>query len=383
MTATLYEKNGKYHVNLSWYVDGRRFRKSRATGLAVKGNKRRAQEFLDNLLTEMKSKVTENYTEISVASYFRLWLEEMEHSVAESTFCEYSRQMNNNICPWFEDRKILLPDLKPHHIEDFYRKKLKEDKVSANTVRRYHANIRKALQRAVQVERIPTNPADKVILPKGKKFRGSCYTPDELKCLIDCARGTRFEPVIMLASYLGVREGEACGLRWNDVDFGKRLISVRGSLKFRGKSGNLYYGETKTESSYRTLPIPDQLLHYLQRLRTTQLEQRLLCGQGYNLEWVDYVCVDGVGAIVSPQYVSRYFANLLKRHNLRRIRFHDLRHSCATLLLENGATMKQVQEWLGHHSYAVTADTYAHVLAESKKVMADTMSDLLKNVGLA
>ena len=93
----------------------------------------------------------------------------------------------------------VLPDLKAHHIENFYRHKLRVEKVSPNTVRRYHANIRKALQRSVQSERILTNPVDKVILPKEKKFRGNYYTPDELKVLIDCAKGTRFEIVIMLA----------------------------------------------------------------------------------------------------------------------------------------------------------------------------------------
>lgn len=378
MTATLLERNKKYYIEVSWYTDGKRHRKGKSTGLPIKGNKRKAQEMLDAFLSEMKTKVTENYMEITFAQYLKLWVEEMEHSIAESTFYEYSRQVGNNICPWFEKKKIMLSELKPHHIEDFYRYKIKSDGVSPNTVRRYHANIRKALQRAVQTERIPTNPADKVILPKAKKFRGSYYTSLELQQLIECSKGTRFETVIILAGYLGVRAGEACGLRWKDVDFNKHFIHIRGSLKTKGANGKaLYYGETKTESSYRTLPMPAPLYEYLKRLKTKQMEQRLLCGGSYNTEWLGYVCVNSVGDIINPNYISRYFGDLLKKHGLRKIRFHDLRHSCATLLLENGATMKQVQEWLGHHSFVVTADTYGHVLAESKKNMADTMSHLL------
>ena len=103
----------------------------------------------------------------------------------------------------------------------------------------------------------------------------------------------------------------------------------------------------------------------------------MMGGESYHRKWDGYVCVDQIGDIINPKYISRYFADLLAKNNLRRIRFHDLRHSCATLLLENGATLKQVQEWLGHHSYVVTADTYGHVLVESKKTMAETMSNLL------
>ena len=255
--------------------------------------------------------------------------------------------------------------------------KMQKDKVNAKTVHRYHANIRKALQRAVKLDIIPTNPADKVDLPKVKKFRGSYYTPEELQRLFVCTKGTKFETVVLLAGYLGVREGEACGLQWKDVNFEKNIICIRGSLKMHDKYKDLYYGETKTESSYRTLPIPQNLALYLRQLKKKQLEQRMLGGASYNREWDGFVCVDAMGNISNPKYISRYFSDLLRKNGLRRIRFHDLRHSCATLLLENGATLKQVQEWLGHHSYVVTVDTYGHVLAESKREMADTMSKLL------
>lgn len=383
MTATLYEKNNRYHVMITWFVEGKRYRKSKATGLTVKGNKRKAQTMADEMLREMQSKVTENYSDISFPQYMRLWLEEIEMSIAESTFSEYTRQINNVICPWFEKQNVQLCDLKAHHIENFYRYKQKCDGVSPNTIRKYHANIRKALQRAVQTERIASNPADKVILPKATKFRGSFYSAEELKELFECSQNTNFETVIRLAGYLGVREGEACGLKWSDVNFDKNTISVRGSLKTKGKNRKLYYGETKNESSYRSFPIPGELENYLKKLRKKQLEQRMLCGNSYNREWIDFVCVDAMGNVLSPAYVSRYFGTLLEKNGLRKIRFHDLRHSCAALLLENGATMKQVQEWLGHYSYLVTADTYAHVFAESKKNMADTMSELLSIDGSA
>lgn len=377
MNAILYEKHGKYHISVSWTQDGKRYRKSKATGLAVKGNKRKAQAMADAFLKEMQEKVTEGYVDILFSEYMKQWLEDVKFQISESTYEEYYRQIRNRICPWFEGKKIRLCELKAYHIDEFYRMKMQKDGVNAKTVHRYHANIRKALQRAVKLDIIPSNPADKVDLPKAKKFRGSYYTPEELQQLFACVKGTKFETVVLLAGYLGVREGEACGLQWKDVDFERNVLCIRGSLKMHDKYKDLYYGETKTESSYRTLPIPQNLAVYLRQLKKKQLEQRMLGGSSYNRKWEGFVCVDAMGDITNPKYISRYFSDLLQKNGLRRIRFHDLRHSCATLLLENGATLKQVQEWLGHHSYVVTADTYGHVLAESKREMADTMSKLL------
>ena len=328
-------------------------------------------------MKEMQEKVTEGYVDILFSEYMKQWLEDVKFQISESTYEEYYRQIHNRICPWFEGKKIRLSELKAYHIDEFYRMKMQKDGVNAKTVHRYHANIRKALQRAVKLDIIPSNPADKVDLPKVKKFRGSYYTPEELQRLFVCAKGTKFETVVLLAGYLGVREGEACGLQWKDVDFERNVLCIRGSLKMHDKYKDLYYGETKTESSYRTLPIPQNLAVYLRQLKKKQLEQRMLGGASYNRAWEGFVCVDAMGDVANPKYISRYFSDLLQKNGLRRIRLHDLRHSCATLLLENGATLKQVQEWLGHHSYVVTADTYGHVLAESKREMADTMSKLL------
>ena len=377
MNATLYEKNGMYHVSVSWTQCGKRYRKSRTTGLPMKGNKRKAQVMAKQFLDEMQEKVTDGYVDILFSEYMKQWLEEVKFQISESTYEEYYRQIHNRICPWFEGKKIRLSELKAYHIDEFYRMKMQKDGVNAKTVHRYHANIRKALQRAVKLDMIPSNPADKVDLPKVKKFRGSYYTPEELQQLFACAKGTKFETVVLLAGYLGVREGEACGLQWKDIDFERNVLCIHGSLKMHDKYKDLYYGETKTESSYRTLPIPQTLSVYLRQLKKKQLEQRMLGGSSYDRKWEGFVCVDAMGDIINPKYVSRYFSELLQKNGLRRIRFHDLRHSCATLLLENGATLKQVQEWLGHHSYVVTADTYGHVLAETKREMADTMSKLL------
>lgn len=379
MNATIYEKHGKYQISISWTVNGKRFRKSKATGLPVKGNKRKAQAMADAFMAELESKVSDGYTDVLFSDYMKQWLEDVKFSISESTYEEYYRQIHNRICPWFAAQGLRLCDLKAYHIDKFYKLKMKNDKVSAKTVLRYHANIRKALQRAVKLDMIPTNPVDRVDLPKVKKFRGSYYTPEELQKLFECSKGTRFETVILLAGYLGVRQGEACGLRWKDVDFEKNTVSICGSLKAHDLYKDLYYGETKTEMSYRTLPMPEPLARYLKQLRKKQLEQKMMGGESYHRKWDGYVCVDQIGDIINPKYISRYFADLLAKNNLRRIRFHDLRHSCATLLLENGATLKQVQEWLGHHSYVVTADTYGHVLVESKKTMAETMSNLLGN----
>ena len=250
MNATIYEKHGKYQISISWTVNGKRFRKSKATGLPVKGNKRKAQAMADAFMAELESKVSDGYTDVLFSDYMKQWLEDVKFSISESTYEEYYRQIHNRICPWFAAQGLRLCDLKAYHIDKFYKLKMKNDKVSAKTVLRYHANIRKALQRAVKLDMIPTNPADRVDLPKVKKFRGSYYTPEELQKLFECSKGTRFETVILLAGYLGVRQGEACGLRWKDVDFEKNTVSICGSLKAHDLYKDLYYGETGDELSY-------------------------------------------------------------------------------------------------------------------------------------
>ena len=130
---------------------------------------------------------------------------------------------------------------------------------------------------------------------------------------------------------------------------------------------------TKTKSSRRTLPLVPQFREMLLQRWEIQEEYKRVCGKCYNREFLDYICVDEMGNIIRPNYLTTSFQVLLERNGLRKIRFHDLRHSCASLLLKNGVPMKQIQEWLGHSDFSTTANIYAHLDYNSKLNSADAM----------
>ena len=135
---------------------------------------------------------------------------------------------------------------------------------------------------------------------------------------------------------------------------------------------------TKTKTSMRTLPLVPEFKGKLLSLKAQQEEYRRVCGKCYNKKYLDYICVDEMGALISPNYLTSAFPKLLEKNGLRRIRFHDLRHSCASLLLSNGVPMKQIQEWLGHSDFSTTANVYAHLDYNSKLSSADAMVNGLK-----
>ena len=386
MTAILRERNGKYHVQLAWYQGKERKQKSVATGIPVKGNnKREAEAERKRILSAWEEKVAVNHSDILFSGYLKEWLETAKYSVKENTYHEYKQMIERRICPYFEEKGITLQDLKPYHIQAFYRRKMDIDKVSANTIHRYHSTIHKALRNAYETDRIAENPArkGKITLPQKEQFRGDYYTPDELRKLVDVARDTKLEVPIMLESWFGMRRGEIVGVRWSSINFETKTLYMNGTVTDKGsgsRSENLTYRNyAKTPSSIRTFPLEDDILLYLKALRSKQAANRLLAGREYNQQWGDFVCVDEMGNLIHPEYISRTFPILLRKHGLRKIRFHDLRHTNATLLLEQGASLKEIQVWMGHKSFSTTADTYAHVQANAKKRLAETMRDILAN----
>ncbi len=380
VTASLYEKNGKYHVSLSWMENGTRKRKSIALGLDIKGNKRVANKRMEELRQNLEDELAEYTERVLFSDYLMHWLDSIRFSIADTTYIEYRAQIKNRIAPWFAERKIALADLKAHQIQDFYQYKLSHDKVSANTVHRYHACIRKSLQDAFKLDRIAENPADKVTLPKVKRYKADFLNSKELRRVLEIFKGTAVETPVFLTAWYGLRRGEVLGLRWSDVDFTAKTISVNGSITDRGeasKKQSLRYKETKTEASIRTFPLLPEVESYLREVALKQAENRLLCGECYNQDWSAYICVDTDGDLLTPDRLTRAFPRICEQNGLRHVTFHALRHSCASLLLENGASMKETQDWLGHASFRTTANIYAHVTEGSKEKLARSLSSVL------
>ena len=256
-------------------------------------------------------------------------------------------------------------------------------RVSASSVIHYHANIHKALKYAVKIDLIDVNPADKVERPKKDRYVGSFYDADEVNALFEAAKGTKLELPILFGAFYGLRRSEAIGLKWDAIDFEQNTITIRHtvtSCDLDGKRVLVASDTTKTKSSMRTLPLVPFMRERLLALKEEQQENRRLCGRSYIKDYIGYVCVNEIGDLIKPHYVTESFPKLLKANGLRHIRYHDLRHSCASLLLANGVPMKQIQEWLGHSDFSTTANIYAHLDYSSKLTSADAM---LNGLGLA
>ena len=217
--------------------------------------------------------------------------------------------------------------------------------------------------------------------PKAAPFVGGFYDSAEVQKLFEAAKGSKLEISIFLGAFYGLRRSEAIGLKWDAIDFQNDTITIRHtvvSCYIDGKQVQKAQDITKTKSSMRTLPLIPAFKELLQHKKKQQNEFQRMCGKNYNKDYLGCICVDEMGWLLSPHYLTEAFAKLLKKHGLRKIRYHDLRHSCASLLLANGVPMKQIQEWLGHSDFSTTANVYAHLECNSKRLSAAAMTNGLQ-----
>ncbi len=384
----LQEKHGIFYIVLSYKdSNGKRKTKWESTGLPVKKNKKKAEA----LLLERRRTFTppQEISEIPLddgilfADFMIKWLEIVKNSILITTYASYQTTIQGVIVPYFRKKNIRLVDLKAVDLQEFYTKQL--ERVKANSVIHYHASIHKALKYAVKIDLIPTNPADKVERPKKTEFRGNFYSAEEINLLLETVRGTKLEIPVLMGAFYGLRRSEVLGLKWDAIDFEANTLEVRHILTqayLDGKKVLVQADRAKNKSSLRTLPLVPQIRDRLLELKGQQETYRKLCGRCYNKEYLGYLCVDEVGNIFHPNYISQAFTKTLKANGMRPIRFHDLRHSCASLLLANGVPMKQIQEWLGHSDFSTTANIYAHLDYSSKLSSAQAMASTL-NLGNA
>ena len=287
--------------------------------------------------------------------------------------------VTNKIVPYFEKTDITLSGLAAKDIQLFYASELKT--VSPNTVIHEHANIHRALKYALKMDLINYNPADKVDRPKKQKYIAEHYSLEELAALFEATKNHYLGLLFQVTAFYGLRRSEVLGLKWDAIDFENKTITIKHILtcvQLDGKREIVKEDRAKTKSSLRSLPLVPRFETAFKELREQQEENRRVCGNCYCTEYLDYVFVNGLGKIYLPDKVSEVFRNILEENGFRKIRFHDLRHSCASLLLANGVSLKEIQEWLGHSDIATTADIYSHLDFKSKISSAYLMDDVLK-----
>ena len=384
VTGSIYERKGIYYAIVSYYVDGRRKQKSVSTGLPVKGNKRRALEFLENLKRTYETKESmENMdgSRLLMTDYMDEWLKIVKPLVERATYKSYDNMVSARIRPHFEKLNLLLTEVEPKHIKMLYDEIL-EQGYTTNTVIHYHAVLHQALAYAVKNDYILSNPADRVKRPKKNKHISSFYTKEEILILLDIAKDDPIYIPIVLSAYYGFRRSETLGMRWSAIDFENKTITVNHKVTELTENGKtIVYAEDKlkTKSSYRTLPlipvVEEKLLEHKAKLERNQK----LLGNNYCKEYMDYVCVDEMGKLFRPNFVSDHFGWLLKKYGLKKLTFKELRHSCASMLVAEGIPMKSIQEWLGHSNFSTTADIYSHIDYHAKQQSAAAIGNALQS----
>lgn len=377
--ATVVDRNKKWHAVI--YVQdehGKRKQQWICTELPSKNGKanKTAAKKIANQLQEEYDKAKTPCTNITVAAYFAEWLNQVATEVRPKTYSAYRGNMVNHIIPYFEEKKILLQDLKTIDLEDYYRSKLQPDSrldcsgsLSAQTIKHHHQHISKALNDAVRRGLILMNPAAVARTPKVPRYKSEYLNPEQVHEVLDMFVGNTAELPITLCALYGLRRSEAIGLQWKNVDFQQRLITIAATMQQGG--GGCYLAEPKTESSYRTLPMMDSIYTILSAQKERQERNRAILGQGYIES--DYVCTWDDGRLITPDYVTREFHKVIIGSKLPTIRLHDLRHCVASNLLNSGYSPTDVAAWLGHSSPNTTFGYYAHASKASKEHISNAV----------
>jgi integrase len=382
VSASLAEVRGIFHIKLTW-IDGmgERGRKSITTGLAVKGNKTRTENMMHEARKDYEAKLRgmPRLDNMLFADFMEMWLEVIRNDTKKpiklTTFGGYQTNVQKVIAPYFKEKGILLVDLTADDINDFYDNQL--ERVKGMTVTKYHANIGKALKYAVKEDYITLSPMVKVNRPAAKRFAGKFLKQSEVVELFEAVKSHRLELGVILGAFYGLRRGEIIGMRWESINFEANTITIEHTVTsalIDGKRVIIADDTTKSKSSYRTLPLVPAIRAKLLAVRNEQEINRKLCGKSYNKAEGHYIYTDALGNRIKPNYLTSAFPEFMEKNGFRRLRFHDLRHSCASLLLANGVSLKQIQEWLGHSDFAITANIYAHLEFDSKVASANAMS---------
>jgi len=353
--------------------------KRRQLTRTVRGTRAEAEAECIKILHERNSGLHQAPNKITVAEYLKHWLAAYaEPNTAPRTYERYAALVRRNLIPALGRHNLMR--LRPTHIQSYYAAALKSGRadgrggLSAQTVVHLHRVFREALQQAVKWQILPRNPADAVTPPRPVRREMRVLDPKEIARLMDTCDDDDLRTLIFVALSTGLREGELLALRWSDVDLKEGHLQVTRTLHYLTNKG-LQFGEPKTRRSRRRVALSKETARVLAMHRTRQLERRLLLGSAYADN--DLIFATEVGEPVKPYSISPRFKRVVRKAKLGQMRFHDLRHTSASLLLAAGIHPKVVSERLGHSTVNLTLDTYSHVLPGLQEQAAQSMDAYL------
>jgi integrase len=383
------KKRGLYYivVDLDRGADGQRQQK----WISGPGNhgwarKRDAEAELPRTMDKLRNgRPLVDRDDLTMAVFLDRWLRAKQPNVSYRTYKAYESAVRVHIAPFLGT--VALGKLKPTHIQEFILSLLdkpvkniwykgpgedgRERTLGATQVRYIFSVLVTALEQAVGWELLMRNPCQSVEPPRPKRYRPSVLTELDAAQMIRAVSGTDLFVPVMLGLTCGLRSGEICGLRWPDIDLEAGILHVSKGMVKLGKGQGYGLDDVKTCNSRRAVDVPESFIEVLKAERKAQLSRRMHLGPYYHTE--DFVWCNGDGSPHSPYLFYVHFKKMLTENGLPDIRVHDLRHSCATILLKNGVDLKVVQERLGHAQASFTMQAYVHLLPGMQKKAASIM----------
>lgn len=346
---------------------------------SVTGPKREAEKLMNEMLYQLQTGTYIDPSNLTVGEYLHRWLNtHCKTNLAPKTYHSYQCEIRNHIMP--ELGMFSLDQLTPIHLQEYYSKKLTSGRkdgqggLSARSVHYHHRILRTAFKHATQLQLIARNPADSVVPPRFRSKEMYVLNKEQALAFLEAIKDHRDYNLILTAVYTGLRRGELLGLRWADIDLKKNTLNVRQQLQYISGQG-IMFKSPKTEKSRRQIPLMPIVAITLRKLKKEQAQEKLIHGISY--EDNDLVfCLEN-GHPLDPNVLGRRFRKLVDKHGHPELRFHDLRHTCATLLLAAGVDAKKVQDIMGHESISTTLDIYGHVLPTMQKEAIQQLNEYM------
>lgn len=366
--AAWHRSDGRWEGRLDLgYIDGKRRRK------AVYGNTKADVIRQLRAMADQRDKGTlSTQRDVRLSDFLRSWLESSEHSLRPKTYVTYKMYAENHIRPSLGH--VFLRKLTPDHVQTMMNRKM-ADGLAAQSVVHIRAILRRALNRAIRLGLVTQNVAALADPPKVERREVNTLTVDQAKRLVIAMRGDRLRGLYLLAVLTGLRQGELLGMRWQDVDFGRSLVNV--TVALQRQNGELRLVPPKTAKSRRAVALTGWGHQVLKQRWVAQEEERWVAGS----RWVDtgLVFTSRHGTPLESGNVLRAFKGLLRKAGVPQMRFHDLRHSCATLLVAAGVPPRIVMEILGHSQISLTMNTYTHVSVELQREALAKLDEMLRD----
>lgn len=344
----------------------------------ISGNKKKAEKFLRDTLTELENHTFVKPVDVLTKEWLNQWYTMyLEDNLSASTLRGYRYQIDTYLIPSLGN--IPIQNLSTMQIQKLVNDLKQESPVShkpmsSKSVKNIFINLSAALDKAVDLDMLKKNPCQKVELPKCEKHEVQVYDEKEVEKLIRCATGTDMELIIMLSLSLGLRRGEMIALRWTNVDLKNGIVHIREN-RVEGLNGTVVTKKPKSQAGIRDIPLSDSLIELLKEHKEKYAAVQKKYGVGYNND--DYVICQAKGQPYKPFSFTKKFRTFLDKNNLRHIRYHDIRHTNASIMLSQGISPKVAQQRLGHSDFSTTMNIYSHVMKKVETEAAQKLDEVL------